>query len=381
MVLLVLNENRLESFLWPEFRSADFLQAGGIPIESRARRRPACRHGFRDGIDVVRFWIDVNRRWILHHGNNLFGVRQRPRRAAVAAPAGVVHQLSIGNVTVFAGVGAVWIFAKAYAPQHHGRMPADGAGSGIFGVAFAIKLHEGAVQSDVFSRRVAVVAFEGRPRLHRHIWTAGRQLGIHRIAEVLRAVDAVGEIRAAQIAAVAVTHWNRAKRPLGFANDVEPPPEPAGARRVHGEVAGGFHRPFAHFLQIERARSLQNHRCDLAFADADMSLQPRWNVYRLLRRALDGLLGRLFRSRSTSLRQAWPRDKGGQRHRETFAEASCHGQNAKSRDPRFASLAANSGRYLPWLMRRINRSKPSLDLYLPKLAATIRPTNLPSYED
>ena len=44
--------------------------------------------------------------------------------------------------------------------------------------------------------------------------------------------------------------------------------------------------------------------------------------------------------------------------------------------PFLPSLAANSGRYLPWLMRRINRSKPSLDLYLPTRAATIRPTDL-----
>lgn len=32
MILLVLSEDRTEGFLWPEFRSADFLQTGSIPV-------------------------------------------------------------------------------------------------------------------------------------------------------------------------------------------------------------------------------------------------------------------------------------------------------------------------------------------------------------
>jgi hypothetical protein len=86
-----------------------------------------------------------------------------------------------------------------------------------------------------------------------------------------------------QIAAVAVTRRNRAKRPVGFADDVKPAPEPGGARRVHGEVAGIVDRPFAQFLPIKRARPLQDHLRDLTVAVADMGLKPRRNVCHLLR--------------------------------------------------------------------------------------------------
>jgi hypothetical protein len=58
-----------------------------------------------------------------------------------------------------------------------------------------------------------------------------------------------GEIRDAfQIATVAVTRWNRAKRLIGFAYNVKPAPQAAGPRSVHGEVAGILNRAFAHFL-------------------------------------------------------------------------------------------------------------------------------------
>jgi len=53
MILLVLSEDRLEGFLWPKFRGADLLQARGVPIKSRARRRPAGLHRLRDGGDIV----------------------------------------------------------------------------------------------------------------------------------------------------------------------------------------------------------------------------------------------------------------------------------------------------------------------------------------
>jgi hypothetical protein len=49
-------------------------------------------------------------------------------------------------------------------------------------------------------------------------------------------------------ATVAVTRWNRAERLIGFADNVKPAPQPAGARSVHGEVAGILNRAFAHFL-------------------------------------------------------------------------------------------------------------------------------------
>src|SRR5262249_36219046 len=86
-----------------------------------------------------------------------------------------------------------------------------------------------------------------------------------------------------QIATVAVTYWNRAKRLIGFADNVKPAPKPAGASSIHGEVAGIFNRAFAHFFQVKRARPLQNHLCDLTFAFADMGAQPSRNVRGLIR--------------------------------------------------------------------------------------------------
>src|SRR5262245_7977649 len=55
MIPFVLGKDRLESFLRPKFRGADLLQARGVPIKSRARRRPPGLHRLRDGADVVRF--------------------------------------------------------------------------------------------------------------------------------------------------------------------------------------------------------------------------------------------------------------------------------------------------------------------------------------
>ena len=65
-------------------------------------------------------------------------------------------------------------------------------------------------------------------------------------------------------------------------------PQPAGARGVHGKVAGIFDRSFAHFFQVKGARPLQDHLCDLTFAFADMGPQPSRNVRRLLRSKRSG---------------------------------------------------------------------------------------------
>ena len=43
-----------------------------------------------------------------------------------------------------------------------------------------------------------------------------------------------------------------------------------------------FHHAFAHFLQVQRARPLQNYLWNLTFASADMGPQPSRNVRRLL---------------------------------------------------------------------------------------------------
>jgi hypothetical protein len=77
---------------------------------------------------------------------------------------------------------------------------------------------------------------------------------------------------------------DRAKRPVGFADDVKPAPQPGGARGVHGEVAGIVDRAFNQFLQVKCARPLQDHWGDLTFAFADMGLQPLRNDPWQLRR-------------------------------------------------------------------------------------------------
>src|SRR6516165_1001861 len=99
-------------------------------------------------------------------------------------------------------------------------MPADGAWSRICGFAFAVELHERAAESHVFSRAVAIIALERGYRLGRYIGATSRQFGIHRIAEVLHAFNSVCKIRdALQAATIAVPRRNRAKRPLGFADN------------------------------------------------------------------------------------------------------------------------------------------------------------------
>lgn len=283
MRLPVFVDDRLQLLLRPEFRSADFSQAGGVPIEACARRRLAGLYRLRDRRDVVRLGIDVHRRrHVFHDREDCRGVRPRPAGAAIAAPGAVVHQLSVRNIPLVVRIGAVRIFQTALPPQQDGRMPADGALSGVCGVALPFELQERAEQRHPFPSR-AVVAFERRLDLCRHIGAACRQLRPFRIAEVLGAANAVREIRAAQLAAVTVPRRNRAKRPAGFADDVEPAPEAGGARRVHGEVAGIRDLAFGHLFQVKRARPAQNHRRNSTVAVTDMGPQPGWNVGRLLR--------------------------------------------------------------------------------------------------
>ena len=55
-----------------------------------------------------------------------------------------------------------------------------------------------------------------------------------------------------------------------------------GTRSVHGEVAGISDHARAHFLEVKRARPLQDHLRDLPFAFADIGPQPSRNVRWLL---------------------------------------------------------------------------------------------------
>ena len=80
----------------------------------------------------------------------------------------------------------------------------------------------------------------------------------------------------------------RAERPTGFADDIKPAPKPTGTCGVHGKVAGIVDRAFAHFLQVKRARPLQDYRGDLTFAFADIGLQPIRDEPRQLRRKRSG---------------------------------------------------------------------------------------------
>ena len=88
-------KDRLERLPPPEPRSADVLQARGVPVEPRARRRLSGLNRPRDGLDVAGLRIDVERgRIVPHHRHDGLGVRGRPAGAAVAAPGLVIHELA-----------------------------------------------------------------------------------------------------------------------------------------------------------------------------------------------------------------------------------------------------------------------------------------------
>ena len=117
IVVVVWGEKRLERFLRPKFRRADLFQTGGVPVKPGGRQRPSSLHRFRDGIDIGRFRVDVQRRRIvLHQGDDPLGVRPRPTGAAVAAAPGIILKLPERNVSVFVRVGAVRIFSKTDIP-------------------------------------------------------------------------------------------------------------------------------------------------------------------------------------------------------------------------------------------------------------------------
>ena len=95
-------------------------------------------------------------------------------------------------------------------------MPADGALAGVCGIAFAVELEEGPGESRVSSAS-AIVPFEGCGDVGGHIGPAGRQIGIERVAEILHAPPAVGEIRhPVEIPPAAVARGDCAKRTPGL---------------------------------------------------------------------------------------------------------------------------------------------------------------------
>ena len=157
-------------------------------------------------------------------------------------------------------------------------MAADRALPGVCGVAFAVELEEWAGE-DLVSAARAIIPLEGFGDVGGHIGPARRQIGVHRVAEILHAPPSVGEIRnPVQVEPAAVARGDRAKRLLGFADDVEPPSQSAaevmGTRRVKSEVAG-----IADPLPlIERAGPFEHYRRDLPLALADMGLEPRRNA-------------------------------------------------------------------------------------------------------
>src|SRR5262249_15685944 len=81
------------------------------------------------------------------------------------------------------------------------------------------------------------------------------------------------------MAAAASARRNCAEGLAGFANDVEPAPQPSGTRRVESEVAGIVDGAFAHLLQVERTRTLQHKSRDLTVSVPDMGQEPRRNSW------------------------------------------------------------------------------------------------------
>lgn len=136
------------------------------------------------------------------------------------------------------------------------------------------------------------LALEGGSGLGRHIGAAGGQIRIQRVAEILHAASAVGEVRALHLAAAAMAGGDGPERLVGFADRVEPLAL-VGARRVHGKIAGILDDALSHLLQVKRPRPLQHHAGDLPVVVANVAAQPARNLGRLLlrkrrRRAANG---------------------------------------------------------------------------------------------
>ena len=108
-------------------------------------------------------------------------------------------------------------------------MSADGARSGVCRLAFAVELEERALEKRVSSGR-AIIALERGDGLARHIIPARRQIGIHRVAEILHAPPPVGEVRGPQIPPAAVAGGDGAKRTFRLADDVKTSPQPPPPR-------------------------------------------------------------------------------------------------------------------------------------------------------
>src|SRR5258708_12065292 len=162
-------------------------------------------------------------------------------------------------------------------------MPADVTLSGIGGLSLAVKLNERAHQEGILFRGVAIIALEQGSRLGRHVGAAGRQIRIQRIAEILRTLFTVSEVRdTLDVATTAMTRGDCTKRTVSFADRVKSLPQSATVRtrRVHGKIAGIFGDACGHLLQIKRARSLQDHLADLPLAFPTLPPPPRRNFGR-----------------------------------------------------------------------------------------------------
>ena len=127
--------------------------------------------------------------------------------------------------------------------------------------------------------RRAIIALERGHGLARHIIPASREIGIHRVAEILHAAAPIGEVRDPQVPPAAVAGGDGAERLLRLADDVETPPQSASAEvvgtgRVHGEVAG-IADPLA---LIERPGPFEHDGRDLAVPLAHMGREPGRNA-------------------------------------------------------------------------------------------------------
>ena len=271
---LILRDDRAEHVIRPEFRRADLLKAGGVPVGAPIF--------FFDRRDVSRFRVDIERgRIAIQDGNDLTRVSRRPTGAAVAATTGVIDDLAKGHHAILVGIGAVRLLALACGAQQSGRMAADFALSRGGCFALAVKLDECALEHRVLLGRNAVVTLERRLLFASDVGAAGGEVGIYRVAKILHAGAPVGKIdRAFQVAPAAMAHWHSTERLAAFTNCIEAPSAPHIGRLggVHGEITGILHRAVRIFLQIEFAGAGQHDGCDLPVTGTNIGGKPGRDV-------------------------------------------------------------------------------------------------------
>jgi hypothetical protein len=108
--LALMWEQRLQRFFVPILRSANFLQTRGVLVYAGFRERSGASSYLSNGVNVRRFWINVEcRRIVLHLANDFVRVGRRPTRATVAATTRILFEPPERNVVIAVRVGAAQI--------------------------------------------------------------------------------------------------------------------------------------------------------------------------------------------------------------------------------------------------------------------------------